>query len=182
MKNYTHNAVIKVLRFLKKAMERAVEEELLMRVPFPKVVLRTQPTDRGGIDDTDLERLRLVELTNPKLLLVRDAFLFSCYTGLSYADISRLVRDNIVSMHGRSWVVLCRKKTGVLSTIHLMSVAVHILTPYLTQATSTECRIFPPMYKSVRQSTTQRNTKTKWREASTHLPLSSQHFCDACSD
>ncbi|WP_363282588.1 phage integrase SAM-like domain-containing protein [uncultured Porphyromonas sp.] len=48
VKNYTHNAVIKVLRFLKKAMERAVEEELLMRVPFPKVVLRTQPTDRGA--------------------------------------------------------------------------------------------------------------------------------------
>lgn len=142
-KSYTHNTAIKALRFLKKAMERAVEDELLMRVPFPKVVLRTQPTDRGFLDDADLERLRLVELTNPKLLLVRDAFLFSCYTGLSYADISRLVRDNIISMHGQSWVVLRRKKTGVLSTIPLMTVAVHILTPYLAQATSTECRIFP---------------------------------------
>lgn len=142
-KSYTHNTAIKALRFLKKAMERAVEDELLMRVPFPKVVLRTQPTDRGFLDDADLERLRLVELTNPKLLLVRDAFLFSCYTGLSYADISRLVRDNIISMHGQSWVVLRRKKTGVLSTIPLMSVAVHVLTPYLAQATSPECRIFP---------------------------------------
>lgn len=142
-KSYTHNTAIKALRFLKKAMERAVDEELLMRVPFPKVVLRTQPTDRGFLDDADLERLRSVELTNPKLLLVRDAFLFSCYTGLSYADISSLVRDNIISMHGQSWVVLRRKKTGVLSTIPLMSVAVHILTPYLAQATSTECRIFP---------------------------------------
>ena len=145
-KNYTHNTAIKVLRFLRKAMERAVEEDLLMRVPFPKVVLRMQPTDRGFLDDSDLERLRSVELSNPKLLLVRDAFLFSCYTGLSYADISRLVRDNIISMHGQSWVVLRRKKTGVLSTIPLMSVAVHILTPYLAQATSTESsesRIFP---------------------------------------
>ncbi|EEK16744.1 hypothetical protein PORUE0001_1813, partial [Porphyromonas uenonis 60-3] len=125
-KNYTHNTAIKVLRFLRKAMERAVEDDLLMRVPFPKVVLRMQPTDRGFLDDSDLERLRSVELSNPKLLLVRDAFLFSCYTGLSYADISRLVRDNIISMHGQSWVVLRRKKTGVLSTIPLMSVAVHI--------------------------------------------------------
>lgn len=62
---------------------------------------------------------------------VRDLFVFQCYTGLAFIDMSTLTREDIkVEADGKEWIVKERMKTGVPSFIPLMEVAKEILVKY----------------------------------------------------
>lgn len=46
------------------------------------------------------------------LAQVRDVFVFCCYTGLSYADVKKLRRNEIgIGMDGDKWIFSSRQKT-----------------------------------------------------------------------
>ena len=62
--------------------------------------------------------------------LVRDIFLFSCFTGLAYIDVSQLTPDNIVEVNGRKWIMTERQKTNVPSNVLLLDVAEAIIKKY----------------------------------------------------
>jgi hypothetical protein len=45
------------------------------------------------------------EFGSNRLEQVRDVFIFSCYTGLSYIDVKQLTADNIcTSFDGKQWI------------------------------------------------------------------------------
>ncbi len=46
-----------------------------------------------------------------KLTKVRDCFIFSCYSGLAYAEIAALSMDNIIVKNGITWITMKRQKT-----------------------------------------------------------------------
>lgn len=46
-----------------------------------------------------------------KLTKVRDCFIFSCYSGLAYAEIAALSMDNIMVKNGITWITMKRQKT-----------------------------------------------------------------------
>ncbi|MFN8349453.1 MAG: site-specific integrase [Spirosomataceae bacterium] len=52
-------------------------------------------TDRIYLTENDLEKLHHAELTD-SMVRVRDAFLFACYTGLRYSDLSRIKADHVI--------------------------------------------------------------------------------------
>ena len=49
---------------------------------------------RGYLTPEELNNLKSKKLNMPRLALVRDAFLFSCYTGLAFSDIEKLNKNN----------------------------------------------------------------------------------------
>ena len=62
---------------------------------------------------------------------VRDIFLFSCYTGLAYIDISRLKHSALTKgIDGEQWIFTNRQKTGTPSHIPLLPWALKIVTKY----------------------------------------------------
>jgi len=59
---------------------------------------------------------------------VRDIFLFSCYTGLAYADVEKLKKTDIVTGNdGGQWLISCRQKTDITARIPLLPVALGII-------------------------------------------------------
>lgn len=65
------------------------------------------------------------------MTVVKDMFLFSCYTGLSYSDMKKLSCKHLeTKSDGKRWVVLNRTKTGVRSAIPLLPQAIQILDRY----------------------------------------------------
>ena len=59
-----------------------------------------------------------------RLNQVRDIFLFSCYTGLAYADVKKLNRSEIgVGIDGEKWIFTKRQKTNTPSRIPLLPAA-----------------------------------------------------------
>jgi len=63
--------------------------------------------------------------------LVRDIFIFSCFTGLAYIDVYNLTEKNIrTSFDGRLWIMTKRQKTNVQSNILLLDVPKMVLNKY----------------------------------------------------
>lgn len=79
----------------------------------------------------ELKRLMTTPLSVPRLYLVRDLFLFSCYTGISYGDMCRLTTANLETADdGTTWVKAAREKAGVSFEIPLLDLPRHIINKY----------------------------------------------------
>ncbi len=62
---------------------------------------------------------------------MRDQFLFCCYTGLAYIDLSQLEKVNIRKDNGDSFYIeKKRQKTGQLSIVPLIEPAIRVLEKY----------------------------------------------------
>lgn len=58
-------------------------------------------------------------------------FLFSCYTGLAYADVKALKRSGIIiGVDGEQWLVSRRQKTDISAHIPLLPAALTIINKY----------------------------------------------------
>ena len=45
------------------------------------------------------------EFENPSLAVVRDLFVFTCFTALSFVDMKELTTDEIIEVNGEKWIV-----------------------------------------------------------------------------
>jgi len=101
------------------------------------------PVDRGFLTDEEILKIANKELTIPRLELVRDLFLFSCFTGLAYIDVANLRREHLVTMNGKTWIMTQRKKTKVESNILLLDIPKAIIEKYSPSTTSKDGKLFP---------------------------------------
>ena len=75
------------------------------------------------------------ETTKPtkRLEFIKDIFLFSCYTGMAFADIKNLKQESIIhNSDGSVWIIYHRQKTKIIAKIKLLKTAVAILEKYST--------------------------------------------------
>ena len=78
----------------------------------------------------------------PRLELVRDIFVFSCFTGLAYIDVANLKPEHIVTLDSKEWIMTRRQKTKVESNVLLLEVPKSIIAKYEGQ-TAREDMLFP---------------------------------------
>uniref|UniRef100_UPI00359F983D site-specific integrase n=1 Tax=Prevotella heparinolytica TaxID=28113 RepID=UPI00359F983D len=78
----------------------------------------------------EIQRIIGKEISIPRLDLVRDIFIFSCFSGLAYIDVSNLTEDNIVELDGREWIMTRRQKTRVATNIILLDIPKRIIEKY----------------------------------------------------
>ena len=59
----------------------------------------------GFLNEAELSTVERKVVDKPNLEKMRDVFIFSCYTGLSYADVMNLKRNNIIiGIDGGRWI------------------------------------------------------------------------------
>lgn len=129
---YHHNTLIKYLRFVVNVMKYATTRGYIAHNPVADVTYNAQPSDRGFITTEELARVESVDLS-AHLSVVRDIFLFACYTGISYIDVFNLTERNVLTNNGHPWLVFNRQKTGQLSQVYLLDKAIAILEKYRSQ-------------------------------------------------
>ena len=67
--------------------------------------------DRGYLTQEDVEKILKKEFAIKRLELVRDIFIFSCFTGLAYVDVKNLTEKNVrTSFDGNLWIMTKRQK------------------------------------------------------------------------
>jgi integrase len=65
------------------------------------------------------------------LILVRDIFIFSCFTGLAYIDVEKLTPAHIsMGIDGSKWIFTKREKTEGPSHIPLLPIAEEMIEKY----------------------------------------------------
>lgn len=79
-----------------------------------------------------LKKLINTEFEVKILNIVKDCFLFQCYTGLAYVDLCNFSTEHIqVDASGRTWIIISRTKTGGRSTIPILPQAQTIIEKYI---------------------------------------------------
>ncbi len=108
------NTKIQLINKTKTLFNSAVRSDLIANSPFDKVTISTQgkQTDRCFLT---IEDLKLLIDTPCKYPVVKQMFLFSCFTGLRYSDVSNLRWDSIID----GMIKINQQKTGEPVTIPL---------------------------------------------------------------
>lgn len=89
------------------------------------------PRKQKYLTAEELELMMTTPLHNARLYIIRDLFLFSCYTGISYGDMCMLTKEDLVTdENGTLWIRTSRKKTKVEYEVQLLDVPLHILNKY----------------------------------------------------
>jgi len=126
-----NNTAMKYIKNLKKVVKIAIENEWLDRDPFTRFKCTYKDPNRGFLSAEKLEELENKTFAIERLNLVRDMFVFSCYTGLAYADMEKLTPTDIkMGIDGERWITTYRQKTDTRSSIPLLPKAVEIIHKY----------------------------------------------------
>ena len=87
--------------------------------------------------DDELQTLMKKKFTIPRLELVRDIFVFACFTGLAFSDVATLSGENLVQDNLGDWWIRKgrvklehRRKASSISNIPLLPVPLAILEKY----------------------------------------------------
>ena len=127
----TNNTAIKHLKNLGKIVRICMANKWISSDPFFGYKLKSKEVHRNYLTAAELKLIVEKDFTTPRLSQVRDFFLFSCYTGLSYADVQKLKPSDInTGGDVEQWIITCRQKTNTRAAIPLLPVAKEILDRY----------------------------------------------------
>lgn len=140
-----HNTAMCNIKKLKKIVRLCVANEWLAKDPFLSYKITTRETHRAFLSELELEQLASKHFAVQRLELVKDLFLFSCFTGLSYSDVAGLTPADIaVGIDREMWIHTTRTKTDTASRIPLLPTALSILDKYKDHPKAcAEGKVFP---------------------------------------
>jgi integrase len=107
------------------AAKTALHRNLISHPPFfgyklerPKFQIRSLTTD-------ELNRLISNPTDDLKLNFVRDIFVLSCFTGISFIDLKNLTWKEVVTEEGGSlWISKTQQKTGITLNIKKLNISI----------------------------------------------------------
>jgi site-specific recombinase XerD len=131
---------------LRKMARRAIAQGTLRRDPFAGYVPRHTPCKCRHMTREELERFMNVLVADKRLCHTRDMFVFSTFSGLSYADMCKLSEGNIHrDGGGRLWIVIERQKTGIRCDIPMLDIPRRIMEKYTPERTGDRLFTMPSL-------------------------------------
>ncbi|MDB5120101.1 MAG: recombinase [Sphingobacteriales bacterium] len=130
-RNCANNSAFKYIKNFKKVVGICLSSGWLHKDPFTNYKIRIKQIDRVFLNEDDLQKMADKVFSTERLNQVRDIFLFCCFTGLAYADVKKLKRNEIVKgPDGEMWIYTKRMKTDTPSRIPLLPSALNLLSKY----------------------------------------------------
>lgn len=130
-KGCNNNTTLKYISNFKKIVNLARNHGWMNSNPFLGFRGKLEPVDRDYLTEAEVLAIANKEFSIERLNIVRDVFIFSCFTGLSYVDAEKLSPAHIVNgIDGGKWLHIERTKTGVTSKIPLLPIPERIIAKY----------------------------------------------------
>ncbi len=121
----------KIIQRFRKPITIAIAEGYLDRDPFMLHKSKSVRTEIVFLSPEELQQFEDYEFAQPRLRLVKDLFVFCCYTGLPYRELMDLEKRNIVKgFDDNLWIRMKREKTSKELSIPLLPKAESILNKY----------------------------------------------------
>lgn len=125
------NTALTYHKHLKKVLNTAIAMNLISNNPYSSFKVSRNETHRDYLTRHELEVIKTKELSTLRMDAIRDVFIFSCYTGLAYAELRKLNKKHIhMGDDGVKWVIIDRDKTDIRCRIPLLPQANIILEKY----------------------------------------------------
>ena len=125
------NTIVGIIGHLKIIIKRAINEGIITCDPFAGFSLEGEPLQPKSLTKQELHKIMTTPLDTPNRYLVRDMFLFSVFTGISFSDIRNLTYSNLVQAEdGVWWIHSKRRKTGTEFHVPLLELPLQIIEKY----------------------------------------------------
>ena len=126
-----NNTAVKYIKNFHKIINQCLANGWLNKDPFSNYKAKVKEVVRDFLSEVEIEQMMNKEFVSERLELVRDIFVFSCFTGLAYIDVKQLTPDNIsLGIDGDKWIFKNRQKTDTASKIPLLPTAKDIINKY----------------------------------------------------
>jgi site-specific recombinase XerD len=126
-----HNSTMKYLSNFRKIVNICIRNGWLQKDPFMAFKMTKREVERTALTEFELQTLAVKKFSIERLTIVKDIFLFSCFSGLAYSDVKKLRRSEIViGIDGEKWLISRRQKTDITARIPLLQQALDIIDRY----------------------------------------------------
>ena len=126
----TRTVVLYMIR-LHTVVDKTIAAGIITADPFAGYEPPRPEHKRRYLTREELKRLMTTPLPASRLYLIRDLFLFSCYTGISSGDMCRLTIANLETAEDRTtWIKAMRENTSVAFEVPLLDLPPHIIDKY----------------------------------------------------
>ena len=126
-----NNSAIKYIKNFKKIVKQCMANGWIQNDPFANYKSKVKEVERVFLSEAELNKIADKKFVGERLSIVRDLFLFSCFTGLAYIDLKNLTTQHISKgIDGEQWIFTHRQKTESASKIPLLPTPQHIINKY----------------------------------------------------
>lgn len=131
VKKCNNNTAVKYVRNFRKIIKICLDNDWLDKDPTTRYEGKMKEVERDFLTEEELLKIYNKKISSERLQLVRDIFIFSCYTGLAYIDVKGLKKDHIgIGIDGEKWIFKNRQKTDTKSKIPVLPIAQEIIKKY----------------------------------------------------
>ena len=131
VRNCANNTAVKYIKNFSKIIKICLANHWLDRNPFSNYKAKVKEVERVYLSEAEIETVINKDFKTERLSLVRDIFLFSCFTGLAYIDVKNLTKSHIsLGIDGEKWIFTHRQKTETASKIPILPVTQMIIDKY----------------------------------------------------
>jgi len=140
-----NNTAVAMVRKLRMVVRLAFELGWLQRNPFLAHRMHLDEVHRDYLTSQELLQMATKQFYPARLNIVRDMFLFSCYTGLSYADAVKLrPEDLLTGEDGDRWIQTHRMKNNNRVRVPLLDPAHRLIDHYKDHPRTADGRFLLP--------------------------------------
>ena len=145
VRNCANNTAVKYIKNFNKIIKLCLANDWLDKNPFANYKSKVKEVERVYLSEEEIQSIINKDFKTERLSLVRDIFLFSCFTGLAYIDVKNLTKSHIsIGIDGEKWIFTHRQKTETASKIPILPVTQMIIDKYLDHPKSNnEDRLLP---------------------------------------
>ena len=145
-RNCSHNTSIKYITNFKKIIKIAYANDWIDKDPFLHWKAKLKIVDREFLTENEIQKIVEKEFSVNRLNQVKDIFIFCCFTGLAYADVKKLTKNDIViGIDGEHWIKTKRAKTDTRSNIPILSIPQTIIEKYSEHMEILESELILPV-------------------------------------
>jgi site-specific recombinase XerD len=131
VRNCANNTAVKYIKNFSKIIKICLANNWIERNPFSNYKAKVREVERVYLSQEEIENIINKDFKTDRLSLVRDIFLFSCFTGLAYIDVKNLTKSHIsLGIDGEKWIFTHRQKTETASKIPILPITQMIIDKY----------------------------------------------------
>ena len=129
------NSAHKYIKNIKTVINMAIGLDWIQTNPFTQFRCSYTNPDREILNQIEITEVMNKDLKVPRLIKIRDIFIFCCYTGFAYSDVRSFERNSVmVGLDGEYWLSTQRQKTGIKESVPLLPQALAIIEKYKNDA------------------------------------------------
>ncbi|WP_223032670.1 site-specific integrase [Hanstruepera marina] len=133
-KKFQQSTLNKAIQRFRRVVKYALSEDYLAKDPF---IMYKPKTVKKKVLFLTTEELKKLEETNfeiTRIQVIKDMFVFCCYTGLGFSEMSNLKKSNIVKeFDGELWIHVYRNKTRGFYKVPLLPKAKQVMEIYVNE-------------------------------------------------